>query len=142
MFIMEKDNITIIVEQLTEWLRDKVNEEGMSQLRLSKQAHCTHSRINDFINPKKQGSIKGAALDLILRLFPELQRPILDALASRGGTAIHQEANGNTNSRITQTAGVGDASYRQRVQDLAVRLSGEDGTLQLASFLKALQGLE
>lgn len=33
---------------------------------------------------------------------------------------------------ITQTAGGGDASYRQRVQDLAVRLSGEDRKIRSA----------
>lgn len=117
---MEKDNITIIVEQLTEWLRDKVNEEGMSQLRLSKQAHCTHSRINDFINPKKQGSIKGAALDLILRLFPELQRPILSYLENRGG-GIQQVANGNILSTITQTAGGSPAGGAEALRDRVIR---------------------
>ena len=48
----------------------------------------------------------------------------MDALASRGGTAIHQEANGNTNSRITQTATVppsGGAASSEALRDRLLR---------------------
>ena len=136
-----------IFQFLAQILRNYVDEKQVSQKDLALQIGCSQSRLNDFLN--KKGELGSAKFDLILRLFPELQRPILDALASRGGTAIHQEANGNTNSRITQTATVppsggaatSEARLRQQVTDLAVRLSDDNGTLRLAAFLKALQAL-
>ena len=130
------NSIETILQELHIFLQEKVKEH--TQMGVSKLTGCPQSRINDYL--KHEEKIQTATLFNILRLFPELQRPILSYLESRG-SGIQQVANGNILSTITQTAGGGDASYRQRVQDLAVRLSGEDGTLQLASFLKALQGL-
>ena len=105
---MTNENINKISAYLLAYLRDKTSQEGMSQNKYAKITGVKQGTINGFLNTsdKRPRPISGASLDLVLRLFPELQRPILDALASRGGTAIHQEANGNTNSRITQTATV------------------------------------
>ena len=137
---MEKDNINLIVELLTAWLRNKVNSDGMSQNRLAHQTHISQPTINSYIN---EGKLPGASLDYILRLFPELQRPILQVLEERGGVHISVGANSATNIASPSAVAIagGDGSYRQRVQDLAVRLSDDNGALQLATFLKALQTL-
>lgn len=114
------NSIETILQELHIFLQEKVKEH--TQIGVSKLTGCPQSRINDYL--KHEEKIQTATLFNILRLFPELQRPILDALASRGGTAIHQEANGNTNSRITQTATVppsGGAASSEALRDRLIR---------------------
>ena len=118
---MEKDAIKIIDQYLLEYLRYKVSQEGMSQSKLARETGVRQGTINGYLNTsdKRSRPIGGASLDNILRLFPELQGPILSALERRGG--IHQVANGNILSTITQTAGGGDAGDAEALRDRVIR---------------------
>ena len=114
---MEEEKINFIVAQLTTWLREKVNSDGMSQNKLAHQTHISQPTINSYLN---DGKLPGASLDYILRLFPELQRPILSYLESRG-SGIQQVANGNFLSTITQTAGGSPAGDAEALRDRVIR---------------------
>ena len=104
---MTNENINKISAYLLAYLRDKTSQEGMSQNKYAKITGVKQGTINGFLNTsdKRPRPISGASLDLVLRLFPELQRPILSYLESRR-SGIQQVANGNILSTITQTAGV------------------------------------
>lgn len=123
-------------------LRDYIQQQQVSQAELAAQIGCSQSRLNDFLN--KKGEIGSAKFDLILRLFPELQRPILSYLESRGG-GVQQVANGNILSTITQTAGEAprdpDGELLRRAADLATDLATEAGQVPLVPLLKGLRGL-
>ena len=143
---MTNENINKISAYLLAYLRDKTSQEGMSQNKYAQITGVKQGTINGFLNTsdKRPRPISGASLDLILRLFPELQRPILQVLEGHGVSNIQQVGvvNQAAGGDLTITTGDGDAArLRQQVTDLAVRLSDDNGALQLATFLKALQTL-
>ena len=133
-----------IFQSLAKILRDYISEKKISQKELAAQIGCSQSRLNDFLN--KQDELGRAKFDLILRLFPELQRPILTVLESHDiGPQRNTRANvinnnfGSAEQTYNEAPRQDADAIRARITDLAVSLADDNGTLPLAPFLKALR---
>ena len=131
-------------ESLTNLIK-KLYQNGKTDKEIGEIAGCSHAHINYIRNGQR--NIENSSLDLILRLFPELDGVIAAACQAKlegRPVSMTQQANGNTNSQISQTMGAADAAdavarYRQQLSDAILALAiPADAKVQVLSLLKQI----
>lgn len=117
MKIMENNSVRLIGKYLLDFLRYKVSQDGMSQSKLARETGVRQGTINGYLNTSEKRSrpISGASLNLILRLFPELQSPILRALENRNG--VHISVGSASATNIASPSAVAIAGDGNRLKD-------------------------
>lgn len=131
-------------ESLTQLIEHLYHENGKTDQEIANITGCSQSLVNRIRHGRR--SIGGSSLDLILRLFPELDGVIAEACRAKlegRPVSMQQQANGNTNSQISQTMGA-DAGL-SRVKDYQLRLYQQlvdmdipdDAKLKLMQLIKS-----
>lgn len=89
---------------------------GKTDSEIAKQANCDHALINNLRHRRRR--IERSSLELVLNLFPDLDRAIADAC--QGKLGVTQIANGNN----------GSASATNIASPSAVAIAGDGNRLK------------
>lgn len=73
---------------------------GKTDSEIARQAKCDHALINNLRHRRRR--IERSSLELVLNLFPDIDKAI--AAACQGKLGVTQVANGNSDCNINQTA--------------------------------------
>ena len=87
---------------------------GKTDSEIARQAKCDHALINNLRHRRRR--IERSSLELVLNLFPDIDKAIADAC--QGKLGVTQVANGNSDCNINQTASDSSsdlASYQLRL---------------------------
>ena len=101
------------IDAIKERLRE-LYLSGKTDAQLAKMADCSTTHMNNLRNGKRD--ISGVSVDFLLKLFPDLDAPIV--AVCRGKHGVTQVANGNSDCNINQTASDSSsdlASYQLRL---------------------------
>lgn len=125
------------MERLAQLIQRTLKDEyinGATFKELERKYGVAYSYIRSLMNGDKP--ITRMSLEVFLKLFPGIENVISDHLSGVGSGGGRQEANGNTNSHITQSIGgnatVVDAggldAYRGRLYSAILGLGLDDAT--------------
>lgn len=87
---------------------------GKTDSEIARQAKCDHALINNLRHRRRR--IERSSLELVLNLFPDIDKAIADACQGKFG--VTQVANGNSDCNINQTSSDSSsvlASYQLRL---------------------------
>lgn len=87
---------------------------GKTDSEIARQARCDHALINNLRHRRRR--IERSSLELVLNLFPDIDKAIADACQGKFG--VTQVANGNSDCNINQTSSDSSsdlASYQLRL---------------------------